>query len=233
MKFPFIEQTSAGQLVAKQDLSVVISKEMFTDGLAEIIDSGIKTFGFFDFRVYTNSDQTKWDTYKVSVPVDLIIASTDRREVGDDVLIDYSKGMVIIEKLTFIKNVDNVMSFFNFLTGGKIMASSQDELVRLFKENSGLNGVSLNAQSSLIEAMVSEMTRFAGNPSIPFRLAYGKKGVGPKDFVFVNIKNIARLSSVFSAISFEDINKAIQSAVEITRTDTEQTLSPVEDVLKF
>jgi hypothetical protein len=91
----------------------------------------------------------------------------------------------------------------------------------------------MRVQSALIEGMIGELCRYSEDDTKPFRLALKDKNVTRDQFIMVNIKDVARLSSVFSAISFEDIKKSLESSVLMTRNNSEQAISPVETVLKF
>jgi hypothetical protein len=49
----------------------------------------------------------------------------------------------------------------------------------------------------------------------------------------VPIKKIAEVSSVFNAISFENLNQAIQTSVKSTRSGRKQRISPVEKTIFY
>ena len=97
-----------------------------------------------------------------------------------------------------------------------------------------MHGIKFKVQSVLIEAMASEMIRYKKNEAIPFRMVMHLKNVDMKnDYFIMPIKDIARTTSVFNALSFEDIKKSMQASVLMTRSGQAQRQSPVETVLKY
>ena len=80
---------------------------------------------------------------------------------------------------------------------------------------------------------MSELVRWDKDETKPLRLALKDKSVSKRDFKLISIKEVTRVTSVFNAISFEDINKSLQSAVIMSRGEKDQIVSPVEKILKY
>jgi len=223
------------QMIATSKVSAVFHQDMFEDGLSEIRDDKLITIGFVEFRVYKNEK----DFYikKLEFPMDIVMNAPGIYKEGDYYFIDFNPNDVIIEKTMYVTSATigakNANGFLNLLTTAKLNPEKPEDLIQIFKNATSLNGLKLKVQSALLEAMISELTRYKDDDTIPFRLALRNSKVTKKDFKLVNIKDVARLSSVFSAISFEDIKKSLESSVLMTRNNSEQAISPVESVLKF
>jgi hypothetical protein len=208
---------------------------MFEDGLSEIKDDKLITIGFIEFRIWKN--EKDFYVKKLEFPMDIVLNAPDIYKEGEYYFIDFQPNDIIIEKTMFVTSATigakSANGFLNLLTTAKINPEKPEDLIQIFKNATSLNGLKLKVQSSLLEAMISELTRYVDDDTIPFRIALRSNKVGMKDFKMVNIKDVARLSSVFSAISFEDIKKSLESSVLMTRNNSEQAISPVESVLKF
>ena len=232
--FDFYKQEN-DQIVALKKLQVVTYQDMFDDGLAEIVDDKLVTFGFITFRVPKGNS---YEEYKLELPLEITINAANIYKEESAYFIDFEVNDVIIDQTTYLVSAPigskNANDFLTLLIGGKIVPDRLEDLVEMFKENTILNQTTLRVQSALIEAMVSELARYKDNEMVPFRIATKNPKVNlEKDFVMVNIKDVARLSSVFNAISFEDTKKSLESAVLMTKRNDSQSISPVEAVLKF
>ena len=230
-KFDFIEQKD-NKVIAKKKVTLVVPKQMFEDRLAETLDTNIQTLGFFVFEVEETPEKVK--RYQVNLPVLVSInAFTAITRQGGDVAVSYDVGDVIIESTTYFKRVDAVNKFLNYLIAAKIEVSDPEELIDLFQKNAAMNDTRLSSQPAVVEALVSELVRWKQDETVPLRLALKGKGVDRKEFKLISIKEISRVTSVFNAISFEDINRSLQSAVLMSRQDKQQSESPVEKVLHY
>jgi|JI10StandDraft_1071094.scaffolds.fasta_scaffold03428_10 hypothetical protein len=223
------------QMIATSRVTAVFHQDMFEDGLSEIKDDKLITIGFIEFRIWKN--EKDFYVKKLEFPMDIVLNAPDIYKEGEYYFIDFQPNDIIIEKTMFVTSATigakSANGFLNLLTTAKINPEKPEDLIQIFKNATSLNGLKLKVQSSLLEAMISELTRYVDDDTIPFRIALRSNKVGMKDFKMVNIKDVARLSSVFSAISFEDIKKSLESSVLMTRNNSEQAISPVESVLKF
>jgi Fe-S cluster assembly iron-binding protein IscA len=223
--FDFIRQDGV-RVIATKPVSAVVSKQLFEDGLAENVETTIQTLGFFHFEV---GDKR----YQVNLPVEVTLNAFNVETRDGDTVINYAEGDVIIESTTYFKRIEAVNKFLNFLIGSKIDVDNPEDLVVLFQKNAQMNDTRLSSQPVVVEALVSELIRWNKDETTPLRVALAKSGVQKGDFKLISIKEISRVSSVFNAISFEDINRSLQSAVLMTRRDKPQSQSPVEKVLNY
>lgn len=222
-----IEQKEAS-LVAKKDMAVLVPKELFEDSIAVVEETTVRTLGFINFV-----DKDAKIMYPLNIPVSISLNAYNSEETSKGKLILYEKGDIIIESLTYIKRVGDVNQFMKYLVGSKINVSNPEDLVKLFMMSASMNGVKLAALPSVIEAIVAELVRWDKDETKSLRLALKDKKVKKTDFKTVSIKEICRLTSVFNAVSFEDIKKSLQSAVVMSRSDSEQIISPVEKVIHY
>lgn len=232
MKYPFIEQSN-NRIVAKKYIKVMVDKQMLDDGIAEIVDTDIQTLGFFIFRVSDSSDFSTYKDYQVNLPVVVKINAFNMTDEDGYKCAIFEPEDVIMESTTYFKRVDAVNKFLNYLIASKINVRNPEDLIGLFSKNAQMNDTRVASQPVVIEAITSELIRWSKDETKPLRLALKDKSVSPNDFKIISIKEISRVTSVFNAISFEDINKSLQSAVIMSRGEKDQLVSPVEKILKY
>ena len=229
--FSFIEQTD-NKIIAKQRIDILIDKELFESEIAYESDSNIVTLGIFKFRVYESETNTK--LYNCILPINMKLNVNKRSSDDQYIILSYDKNDIIVDNTVFFKNVQDANKFLNWLTGAKLDLDNFEDLVKILKDNTSMHGIKFKVQSVLIEAMASEMIRYKKNEAIPFRMVMHLKNVDKKnDYFIMPIKDIARTTSVFNALSFEDIKKSMQASVLMTRSGQAQRQSPVETVLKY
>lgn len=208
-------------LIAVSPLKIVLNKSDFKNNIAIDVNDTVETFGIFKVH---SLDST--DVFDVSFPIIINLNISERKEDKDFVTLIYQANDIIIERMTYIDGPKQANRFLDLLIGGKFLDKTQEELVIMFTTNMGLNGANVGVQSELIEAMVSELVRWEKDNSIPFRMKSGK--VPDDQYTFLSIKDVARTSSVFNTLSFEDVKKSIQSSILMSRNNTKQRTSPIE-----
>lgn len=230
--FSFFSQKD-GKIIANSKLQVIISKELFDDGIATFVDTAVHTLGFFIFKVYSSADGSKFKLYQCNLPIVVSLNAFSISNDSDNYYIEFEKDDIILNSTSYVKRVNAVNDFLKFMISAKLNVTKPDELIKLFQQNAAMNDTRIASQPSIVEALAAELVRWDKDETKPLRLALKDKGVSIKDFKLVNIKEISRVTSVFNAISFEDINKSIQSAVIMSRNNKEQITSPVEKILHY
>lgn len=226
----YMVQGSDNTLKAKTKLAIRIPKANFEGGLSEEVDSTIVTYGFFTIEVLDAKGNVS-ERFSCSFPNMITLNVFEREDTSDDIVLYYDKDATIISQTTYIPGIQAVTTFMNILIRGGIKVSSPDELINAFISNMLMNGVKPKVPYAILEIMIGEMFRWKEDDTIPLRVAMKDPKVKFEDGFVVNIKEIARLSSVFGAVAFEDINKSVESSIAMTRGKVEQTYSPLESVL--
>ena len=211
-------------LVALQPIRVVLAKTDFETNLATEVDDTIHTYGVFNIESLDGKDK-----FDVKFPLIISLNVIERESTNGNIYLIYQPNEILISRMGYFKGPKQAIAFLDLLIAGKFDTLSPEELVAAFNDNMKLNGASSGIQSEIVEAMVSELIRWSKDQSVPFRLKTGK--VPDTERVFLTIKETARSSSVFSALAFEDVKKAVQSAVLMTRTKQKQRYSPIEKSL--
>ena len=210
-------------LVALAPIDILIPKRNFDVNLASEVDETIQTFGTFAIR---SGDGKR--NFNVKFPLKLSLNVFDRTSDTENIILHYKANDIVIDRMTYFKGPKPANAFLDLFTSGKFVGLTQEELVKLLNDNVRLNGASTGMNSELAEVMISELVRYKKDPSIPYRMVSNKVPETPENAIFMPIKEVARTSSVFAALAFEDVKKAVQASVFMTRTDQEQVVSPIE-----
>lgn len=186
------------------------------------------------------TDTSKPRLFQLTQPIPITIPFTERyktkvalgkSEVQEYEVVKVKKGDIAISSTQHIQEVEAAKTFIDFFNQGKLPTDvPYDELPDLFRNAIQLNNMKLGVPAVLVDAMIGEMARDARDDTIPFRMTAGKNG-GTTKYELMSIKNLAETSSVFAALSFENINKAVRTSVRKTRNGAVQQVSPVEKVL--
>lgn len=208
-------------LIALQPLKIILNKSDFKNNIAIDVNDTVETFGIFQIM-----SMDEKEVFDVSFPIIINLLISDRLETTDHVILLYKENDIVIEKMVYIDGPKQANRFLDLLISGKFLNKGQEELVTMFTDNMRLNGANVGVQSELIEAMISELFRWKNDNSIPFRMKTDK--VSDNDYTFLSIKDVARSSSVFNTLSFEDVKKSLQSSILMTRENTKQRISPIE-----
>ena len=82
--------------------------------------------------------------------------------------------------------------------------------------------------------VIAELCRSKHNQDVKFANVIGKNPkISPVSYVFTNIRNVCAANSVFSALTFEDMNAMLDASLNTTSTGREQKTSPMEQITKF
>jgi hypothetical protein len=236
----FLKEVGDSMVVDATQIIIYIEKSFFDDGLAIELGEKIETTGLFYIGVkYTPTGTEKM--FRFTAPVSLAINFKDRFSVttgfegADPVPYECArllKGDIFVHNLNHVQDIDNAITFLKVFNLARIPRSMPyNSLVELYKGAASFNGINFRVPSLLIEVIISELCRKATDNTQPFRLDAGK---GKTDgYKMIPIKKIAEVSSVFNAISFENLNQAIQSSVSSTRSGKKQRVSPIEKTIFY
>jgi hypothetical protein len=231
MNIGCIRQDKNTVIANDDNVVLIISSDLIDNEIAEVHSEHIDTLGFFEIRHYSSPD--KFKSWNATIPFNIKLNILRMEKESDGVHLYYNKNDIIINSTEFFRKADNVNKFLSLLTTSKIKVKNPTKLVSLFKENATKNDIKLAVPSVAIEAMISELIRWNKDTTRPLRIALKNKDVKITDFTLVSMKEVSRLTSVFNAISFEDINKSVQAGVSMTRNNQEQIISPVEKLIQM
>ena len=242
MKISYFKVVDGAVQVAIHSLDVYIPKEYLDLGISELQGNILSTIGIFRFMgQITETDKPV--EYILNTPNNLQIVfeeyHEDKVQLKEDdeetayLVFPFHRGDVFMRSNTIVSSPKTVEKFINLLHSGKLPKTNYESIYRQYMQVQYDNNVIFDVPSSMIEGMISEMTRSAGDLRMPYRMVKNKTGA-PGEFTMASLRTIPRLTNTFAALSFEDINAALGTSIVRHRKGQEDiTSSPMEAVLSY
>lgn len=242
----FLEQDGESIRFTGDILNVYLPKNYFESGVASYNGNEVNTIAYFFFEVKTFAMEEKDEMghiYTFKLPARIVFEFDDKnskimniKDTGDiqyDIL-TMNRGSIFVKNINVEKSAANAKDFLYMLHKGRFPSLiPYDEIINIYMQNIDLNGMDLGCQNTIYEMMIGELMRNKKNVKEPFRKTINKANVSPLDYKNINMKNIAFFSSSYSAIGFEDMNKALISSTAKSLNKEKEITSPVEKVLKY
>jgi len=208
--------------------------------LAEYVGNKVKTMGLIMYTVRPSLEgKPVWKYLNYSNSI--LLNFTDKQVVTENVpLFDdakfhklhIQKGDVWVDTSTLVKDSNNTNEFLRMLHFGKLPRIEYSKLLQLYVSNLDDNGVDLNVSNLVIEVLLAELCRDPDDETRPFRFVADKKG--EYEYKLARMKDLAKLSSTFAGLAFENMNESIRASVAQTMSGKEdQNRSPIEDTIKY
>lgn len=153
-------------------------------------------------------------------------AKLTKNSLKDDYrLLKFKKDDIVVLSTKVPKLIDNMELFLKMFNTGRFPNTiPYDRLHEVFIKNAELNGNSYPVTAQLIGVIISEICRSASDTTKPYRLS---KTDDLNAYTGINITNIPKLISPFTAITSENWDESIVSAI----TNDKYTRSPMERLI--
>lgn len=235
MNIPSFLKKDGNSLLFKDDGSLIFYiPEMYFEREFAVMDGEyIHLIGLFNYAIFDKSDKLKGKLTLFNFPTTFTcspssiekikgVKLTNNSPKEDYRALKFVKDDIVIASTKIPKKVDNIELFMKMFTTGKIPNTiPYDQLHNIFMENIKLNGESYPVSAQLIGIVISEMCRSSSNITIPYRRSNSTDLTG---YTPVNIKDIPKLVSPFTAIVSENWDESIVNAI----TNKNYTVSPLE-----
>jgi len=242
----FFEQDGESIRFTGDILNVYLPKNYFESGVALYNGNEVNTIAFFFFEVKSFEMEEKdqlGHIYTFKLPARIAFEFDDKnsktvnlKNTGDiqyDVL-TMNKGSIFVKNINVEQSAVNAKDFLYMLHKGRFPSLiPYEDIIKIYMQNLSINSMSLGCQNCIYEMMLGELMRNKKNPKEPFRKTINKPGTSSLDYKNINMKNIAFFNSTYTALSFEDFNKAVISGTAKNINNEKETISPAEKVLKY
>lgn len=241
--FDFLEKRPDDSLyLTASKITFYIPQDNFVHELSREVGNTVITIASIYVDVFAMDDSDP-ELFRLNIPVDIQITYQDKTTVvldfdgeGKKTYIAYTnyRNQMIFESDIHVKSLESAKGFIDVINSGKLNNDIKygAELLKLYKDNDLLNGINFSVPSTLIEAMLGEMCRDSSDYHIPFRITAGSTGK-EQGYSFAKIKSLAQITSVFAALSFENMNLSIINSVNLTRSGRKQTTQPIEKIIHY
>lgn len=187
---------------------------------AMIMGEIVNLFGVLDYQLFNANGKPNGPVRCFKFPSVFLTKPTSIEKVKNIKLVDwgeaddyrvlkYEKGAPIILSTKVPQDLQNVEFFYSLFLGGNLPVSiPYEELYTYLTENIELAGESYGITNQLFGIIVSEMARDPNNLERAFRNS------NAKHYVTINIKDIPKFISPYSAITSENWDEAVVNAIE-------------------
>lgn len=139
------------------------------------------------------------------------IKLTEHVEPQDYRLLKFRKGDQVVVSVKVPEMVANAEEFYKLFTSGKMPTTTRyDEIQNYFLENIRLNGADYGISVQLFGIIIGEMCRDPKDPSKLFRHTAMNNMTA---YNMLNIKEVPKYVSPYTAITSENFDESIVSAV--------------------
>jgi hypothetical protein len=242
----FLEQDGDSIRFTGDILNVYIPKNYFESNIAVYNGNEVNTIAYFFFEVKSFAMEEKDEMghiYTFKLPSRIVFEFDDKNsktlnikdtgEIQYDVL-TMNRGSIFVKNINVEESGKNAGDFLNMLLYGRFLPLiPYEEIVKIFMENMSINKMDLGCQNIIYEMMIGELMRNKKNVKEPFRKAINKQNINSIDYKNINLKNIAFFNSTYTAIGFEDFNKAMITSTAKNINNEKEIISPVEKILKY
>ena len=228
------------------DLFKEVDKDSkIASAVAYMNGDAVTTIGVFNMRFYQDEndarDSVPVRTFNYPNPI-----TTYPDEIHENVSHDldksgnpqkytvlcYRRGNIMMAK-EHAKDSENCERFLKMMMKGKIPSTiPYDHILEMWEKNFAINSISPGVPSAIMQAIIATQARSKEDPVVPFRKVIGKNpNTSPTDYTFANMRAVASYSSVFNALSFEDVGYMLTTSINMTRDGVKQARAPVERAL--
>ena len=180
----------------------------------------VNVFGILDYQLFTANDKPngpvrcfKFPTVFLTKPTSIEkarnIKLVEWSDPGDYRVFKYEKGAQIVVSTKVPQDLQNIEFFYNLFTGGNLPVSiPYEDLYTYLVENIQLAGEDYGITNQLLGIIVSEMARDPNNLEKAFRTSKAEH------YKAINIKDIPKFISPYSAIVSENWDESVVNAIE-------------------
>lgn len=217
----------------------------FDKKCCEIIGNHFSVMGVFSFITFNDIEGKKPNPIRtMNIPVMISTFPSDNETKEIDLLNDkqpdtylvlkYYKGD-ILTKDSVPQSTPVFQKFLNLLMSGKLPRTiAYKDTIEIWMKNFELNGISFDISRTVYEIVISKIYRNKNKPEENFGKLLGRDPkVSEYDYITASSREITGYSSRFSGIMFEDMDTQLISAISSTKLDKSETVSPMEQVLKY
>jgi hypothetical protein len=221
-----------------------VPKQYIEKELAVDCGESFQAFGLMYLRTFSALDKpNELEILKIPNILNFFPSEKENRKmtIGGDyeddyIVLKFYKGNNIFPSAVRCDNA-SPENFLNMLLGGQIPKNiPYDKMLEIFLKVFEQNKIGLPAPAIMLEMIISEVYRYAGDNSLKYGQFLAKKFDPNKkqlEYSLANVRTICKNNSSFAGISFENMDEMITSAINNKMYNRTETKTPLEYVIKF
>lgn len=214
---------------------------------AYLYGEGLRMVGLFNMRFFPSEEESenrdKYTLRTFNYPNTITMfpsnMSVETLSLGSDMepdkylVLGFYKGDPIM-KARIQKSSKNCEEFLDFLIKGKLPKDlSYFALYFSWVKNFAINGSNPGVPAVTMQMIISENCRSKDDPMVQFRKVVGNPGVSMTDYSVANMVDICSNASVMNSLIFERFGQSLTYALNMTKENVKQSISPLEEVLSM
>jgi hypothetical protein len=225
-----------------EKMEILIPNYFFDSKYSVVYGNIIKTFGVLPVRIYDKNNRVR--TEVLSLPTNIYLYLYDMTvenvepipEVDsmDMHVLKYTKNDKIMKGTI---DVDSGIAevFLGMLIGGKLPPYiPYKKLLDLWIKNFKYTKTNLNVPTSVMGVIISGIYRDKKNNDIKYVESLNKNpNLSPYAYNAIRIRDVCAHDSVFSALTFEDMDTMITTSLNMSKQNKKQNISPIEKIVKM
>lgn len=209
-----------------------------TKRFAEDLGDKINVLGIFNVGIFSNGKLQEMKTLNLPTMITINVYDSEVRDVklsDGEILpckvVKYLKDSKIMNSVLF-EDDSYSKDYLKYITSGNIpKIVPYSKALKVWRKNQRLNGVHFGVSSCYLEIVLATMYRNPNDLSQKFSVI--AQDVGDYDYATASIRQICQYNSTFTALTYEDIDSMITTSLNKTREKSKETVSPVEQIIKF
>jgi hypothetical protein len=223
-------------------LEFYFRKEVIEKGkIVRVVGDTIECMGIFTVGIFDEAGNTRLGLKTFNVPSQISINFYDSEDTtitvnGEKInvlLLRYHEGDLIMSSLV-PQSVINIEQFtFLLIQGALPKPLSYLEIANLWIRCFIMNKVNYKTANAVLELIIAVLCRNPSTPQEKFAPAFAN-GAGVFDYLAMSLRNVCKYSSVFAAITFENMSNMITTGINQTKENPEENEpSELEKIVKF
>lgn len=217
------------------ELVYYVPEKYFENGNAVIDGEYVNLLGLINYEIFNKSGKgsgmklTKCATFikckpsNISKPKEIILKGAFEPTICR--LLSFKNGDELICSTRVPQSVQNVEKFVNVLIRGNLLNNiPYNQIHEYILRNAESNNFNYKVSAQIIGMLISEIYRYKNDLKKPFRLSDMKSMT---DYKAITISTIPKQTSAFTAITSENADESIASAI----TNKSHKDSPLERVV--
>lgn len=211
---------------------------------ASVYGNIIKSFGIINGKIYKGSKVIEQSLINIPTMINLHVNDVEKRNdiaYNDPNILPYDYRVLKFYKNDKVFNPtielksDYAQAFLYMLCNGKLNPNvPYDKLLEVWINNFLYTSVNLGIPISVMSIIINGLYRYRDNPDLKFSEALN---TNPKLSMYryhrANIREVCSKDSVFSALTFEDMDSMLTSSLNMSNYDKKQSVSPIEKIVKM
>ena len=217
----------------------------FEKGYAEEIGVSFKTMGLFNLVTFNDEDGKNPNPIRVFNVPSSVITYPSAYEIrnmslqkGEPpsrfVVFKYFSGDIFCVRV-IAKDLVAFKTFLAVLLGGKLPGVfSYEHIIDIWLKNMELADINFDISDTIYEMVIAEIYRSRQDHTIRFGAVLGKDpNHSVYDYDAVSPRELTKINSTYTGITFENMDEMITAGVNRANKNTPESISPMEEIMKY